>query len=181
MNDTNELLPVQQLRATQIIAVALLLGLGSFAGIAVWLVQNQGGGLAAGMSVVTWVAMGAFVIEVPLSFIVPRLVIRRQVKGIVEGKPPPGSPPIADGITGQLAAVYQTSTILGLALLEGVGFLASTAYLLEGRIENLGIVGVVSIVMIMRFPTANRLLDWIEQQAEAIEQLRQERALGPGG
>src|SRR5262245_5532626 len=126
MNQSDDLLPSEQLRAIQIIATSLLVGLLIFSGIALWLVHRHGGGLAPGLEVITWLAIAMFVIEVPLSFVVPRMVTRQQLKGIVEGKSPPGNRPVANGIAGQLAAIYQAATIIGLALLEGVGFLACT-------------------------------------------------------
>src|SRR5262245_8920432 len=119
MNQGDDLLPSEQLRGMQIVATALLLGLLIFCGIALWLVQRHGGGLAPGMEVITWLAIALFVIEVPLSFVVPRIVTRQQLKGIVEGKSPSGTRPVAGGIAGQLAAIYQAAMIIGLAFLEG--------------------------------------------------------------
>ena len=176
MNQGDDLLPSEQLRATQIIATSLLVGLLIFCGIALWLVRRHGGGLIPGLEVITWFAIAMFVIEVPLSFVVPRIVTRQQLKGIVEGKSPSGSRPTG-GIAGQLAAVYQAAMIIGLALLEGVGFLACIAYLLEGRPENLGIIAMVVILMMARFPRADRALAWMHEQAEELERLRQERTL----
>src|SRR5262245_21971556 len=118
MNDSDSLVPLQQLRAMQIVAAALLLGLLSLCGLAVGMVHlgNNGRGVAQPqqMPIVTWVAIALFAVEAPLSFVVPAFMTRNALRGIVDGKPvrvqqwtSTEPPPIVL----QLAAVYQTAMI----------------------------------------------------------------------
>ncbi len=182
MNDSDSLVPLQQLRTVQIIAAALLLGLLSLCGVAVGLVHlgNNGRGVVLPQQIpfVTWIAIALFAVETPLSFLVPKIITRNALKAIVEGKPmrvqqwTSSEPP---PVVVQLATVYQTAMIVGLALLEGVGFLAGVAYLLEAEPVSLGIAAVVVVLMIARFPLANRVFDWIQRQVEEIESLRESR------
>ena len=90
-----------------------------------------------------------------------------RVQQWTSSEPPP--------VVVQLATVYQTAMIVGLALLEGVGFLAGVAYLLEAEPVSLGIAAVVVLLMIARFPLANRVFDWMQRQVEEIQSLRESR------
>jgi len=181
MSQSDDFVPIQQLRTMQIIAAALLLGVLIFCGVVLGVVYlgNNGRGLApAQVPIVTWIAIAWFVVDAPLSFIVPKVIARNLVRQIVEGKPvivqrwtTTQPPPLVV----QLATVYQTGMIIGLALLEGAGFLAGIAYLLEAEFISLGIVALVVALMITRFPLAGRVFDWMQKQAEEIESLRRSR------
>jgi len=141
---------------------------------------NNGRGVVPPQQIplVTWIAIALFAVETPLSFLVPKIITRNALKGIVEGKPmrvqqwTSSEPP---RVVVQLATVYQTAMIVGLALLEAVGFLAGVAYLLEAEPVSLGIAAVVVVLMIARFPLANRVFDWMKRHVEEIESLRESR------
>jgi hypothetical protein len=79
----------------------------------------------------------------------------------------------------RLLFVLQTSLIIGLALLEGVALLGVMAYLIEAEPFVLGVVAVVIVVMLARFPTENRVRAWLDQQTERLASMRQEGNL-PG-
>lgn len=182
MNLSDPLLPIQQLRTMQIIAAALLIGLVSLCGVAAGLVHvgNNGRGLAPPQQIpiVTWVAVAVFAVEAPLSFVMPKVMTRSAIRRIVDGKPVTVREGVQPApVVVQLAAMYQTAMIVGLALLEGAGFLAGVAYLLEAEPVSLGIAAVVAALMIARFPLAGRVFDWMQTQAEEIESLRHQRGM----
>jgi hypothetical protein len=61
----------------------------------------------------------------------------------------------------QLLAVYQTWVIVACAPLESGAFFNLIAYFLEGRVASLIAVGVLLMLMAMRFPTTASAEDWI--------------------
>ena len=76
------------------------------------------------------------------------------------------------GDTGRLLPLYTTQLILGAAINEGMAFFAAIAYMLERHPIALGTAIVLLGGLIARFPTADRVNAWLDQQ---LEQLRIER------
>src|SRR5262249_30668997 len=71
--------------------------------------------------------------------------------------------------------VYQTTTILALAPLEGAVFFCLIAHLLEGSPLSLGGAVAVLVVMLLYFPTRSGVEAWVVRQQELMEQERQRR------
>jgi hypothetical protein len=181
MNTPDGLLPPGRLRGMQIIAGALLAGVVTLLALVLILVflQNQGAGLApaGNMPILTMVAGFLFVIQAPLAFLLPRILIRSALRRVASGtwQIPPGAESASFNTdASKLLAVKQTSMILGLALLEGAAFLGCIAYLLEAQSIALGVVVVAVALMLMTFPTEPRVRAWLEQQFDQLAELRQQ-------
>jgi hypothetical protein len=68
------------------------------------------------------------------------------------------------GDAGKLAVAYQTSTIAGAAVLEGVAFMNIVTYLVNGSLTPL-VVGVCLVLpLAAMFPSAPRVANWIDGQ-----------------
>jgi MFS family permease len=173
----------------QIIAIALLLGLAIFLGIVLYLVlvQNQGHGNAPPRDVPinSLMAVVMLIVTAPLAFIIPRLLTRLALRRIAAGtwRISEGVPPTVyarDGDKFKLMIVRQTTLIVGLALLEGSAFFGCTAYLLEAQPLALGVVGVAVVLMLCKFPTYVRVRAWLDRQADALSELRQQQDSAAG-
>jgi hypothetical protein len=160
MSNPDEILPPQRLLTMRIVAGALLLGVLIFLGLVLFmvLVQNNGVGTAppGDLPILSLLAVAFFVIQAPLSFIVPRFQLRTALRQIASAtwKLPPGAS-ATDFRTdaSKLLAVRQTSMIVGLALLEGAAFFACIAYLLEAQPWVLATVLAAVLLMIVTFPS----------------------------
>lgn len=170
-----------QIRVMQIITVGLVMGLVTFLGITIFMVWQQGKGLAKqhDLPIITYVALGFFVLQILLWQIIPNLVAKPSVIKIAQGTWIPstqttGNPaliPASDQT--KLAFVYQTRLIVGCALLESAGFLACIAYLLEADTVAIALAGIVLLLMLSCFPTPQRVQSWVEHQLMSIQEMRQ--------
>ncbi len=167
----------------QIIAVALVIGLMTFLVVILYIVQvqNQGRGTTPpqGAPLISLIAAGFLGVLAIASFLVPAAIMRSTLQRIAAGtwKPAPGMEvPATDA--GKLMVLYQTTLIVGLAMLEGPGFFGGIAYLLEAQAFALGIVAVGIILMLARFPTESRVRRWLEVQEEQLGRARQESSMG---
>jgi hypothetical protein len=175
MPDLERLAP--RIRVLQIIAFALLFGLLVFTGIVLFLrLSGQPIRPVAETPLVTFLAIGMLVMNLPLSVLVPQLNLQAALKGIAAGTwtPSPGRGPAPEyrDDAERLLGVRQTSLIVTLALLEGPGFLGCIAYLVEGSPFALCVPAAVVVAMLLHFPTKWRTLNWIERKLAELDSLR---------
>jgi hypothetical protein len=172
-----------RVRVMQIIAAALLLGLLSFTGIVVHLVlsganppppQDQ-------PPVLTYMALGMFLLQALLALLIPRKITAYNIHQVAAGTwKPPGQPVAAAHFPtddDKLLAIFQTSLIIQLALLEGAGFFACIAYLLEQQAITLVVNGLVVLFMLIAFPSLGRVRGWLAQQSQRMVDIRQSSEL----
>jgi hypothetical protein len=170
-----------RLRSMQIIAGALLIGVTTFLAIVLYLVLVQNGGRGNlppnNLPIVTFIAAAMIATLGPMSFFVPGIMTQSVLPKIVTGRlTPAGGNPAAFATDGaKLMALYQTTMIVGYALVEGAAFMGCVAYLLDGHWLALGVVAVAVALMLARFPTEGRVRSWVERQTEALSRLRQEQ------
>src|SRR5262245_18968359 len=85
----------KRVRTMQIVAGALLAGVGVFLVVVLFLrSENQAfGAVANGMPIITYVAVVFLIVDAPLAFVVPRLMLRTALRQIAQGvwRPPGGS------------------------------------------------------------------------------------------
>jgi hypothetical protein len=179
--DIEEALTPLRLRVMQIIAGALLMGVLVFLGIVLFmvLVQNRGQGMAppGPLPLVSLVALAMLAFSVPLAFVLTRNLTHVALRQIVAGtwQVPRGANPSHFATAGaKLMAVRQTTMLIGLAMLEGTAFCGCIAYLLEAQALALGVVGVAVCLMLVKFPTENRVRAWLERQADVLAEMRQD-------
>jgi hypothetical protein len=180
-------------RTLQIIVTALVLGLLSFLVTILFVRVPEppkppagAGGTAvaapsaiAALPVLTVAAFTFSVVLLPLSLLVPRLVVDASRKQITRGAWTPGrqsgatpGPTPATNV-GKLAQVYVTQTIIGAAMNEGPAFFALIAYMLERSPIALGLFVVLLIGVALRFPRRAQVELWIDNQVDRLELDRQ--------
>jgi hypothetical protein len=159
----------QRLRVMQIIAFAVIAGPVVLLGIAVTLVLRNGGGLAppAGLPIVSLVALATMGFSVLANAVVTPAAVRTNLLHLAARGPE------APGESEALVQLRQTALILSLAIFEGATFLAGIAYMLEAQPWALALVAVGIVLMLMRFPTEDRVRRWLEEQREALTRIRQ--------
>ncbi len=168
-----------RIRQLQVIALALIAGLVIFLGIVIGLVQSRGQGVnpPEGTPILSYVAVAFLSVEVLLWLIVPAQLARGQVVKIAAGTWRPAGPNVKPGQfesdVDKLLAVQQATTIIGMALLEGVGFVGCIAHLMEGEWLGVAVAGIVLVSMLATFPTFAGVAAWLERQQATIDELRQ--------
>jgi hypothetical protein len=190
----------QRLRIMQIIAGSLLLAVVIFSAIVLLLVQVLGNGQgfapAAQPPILSYVALAMFVIEAPIAFLVPPILVRSALRKIVAGTWQPAQTSRSGSFVGaittsrtergegnvaslpeetKLFIVRQSTMIIGMAMLEGVAFTGCMAYMMEATNLSLAIIGLTLVLQLCKFPTANTVRSWIERQQEAMAELRQQQ------
>ncbi len=181
MNNPNDIPSPKRLRVMQIVAGTMLAGVLIFLGLVLYmvLVQNKGAGTAppGDLPLLSLMAAAFFVIQVPLSFLVPRFLIQAALRQIASGawKVPTGAN-VAEfrSDASKLLAARQTSMIVGLALAEGTAFFACIAYLLEAQPWVLALILACVLLMLVNFPIQGRVRSWLAGQAEQLDQLRRQ-------
>ena len=175
----DELGPI--VRSLQIIVGSLIAGCVIFLVIAL---ATTGGKVAAGgQSLLTYMAVVFAVTALIARMVVPGILIASTRRKITGGTwRPPQSPALNPtlaalleraGDAGKLAMVFQTSSIVGAALLEGAAFFALLAYLVEQSPLSLILAGVLILGLATHLPTRSRVIHWIEDQFVLLEQERQ--------
>jgi membrane protein YdbS with pleckstrin-like domain len=181
MTTPEETLPPQRLRVMQIIAMALILGVSSFLGIVLYLVsQNNGQGMApnALVPLMSLLAGLFLVIAAVLASIIAAAQTRSMLRQIASGswRPPPRTNPNDyHSDAAKLLAVRQTTLIVKLALFEGAALFGCLAYMLQGQPFVLAVILAALGLMLVNFPTERRVRTWLEQQADRLAALRQEK------
>jgi hypothetical protein len=180
MTESDELVPAGRLRTMQIIAAALPLAVFIFLSIALCIVQfqrdGQGLGQVGGQPIVSLLALGTLAFMALVSLILPNTMVRQGLRRIAQRafQAPSGleASPTAD--VDMVMGLRQSTLIVSLALIEGPAFLGCIAYLLEGRVFVLGVVGLAIGLMLVRFPTQASVRAWMRQQLDWLEQGRPE-------
>ncbi len=164
MNAGDESLLHRRCRTMQIIAFVMVMGivtllvLGAFVTVG----DNQGG-RQGNLPIISLVAAGYLAIGIPLSFILPRVM---AAKAIRQGFATPDF-----GRSG-LLMVWQSTFLISRALLEGVGILGGVAFLVDGHWLGLAVAIVVVTLMLLTFPTQERIKEWVETRERALEEMR---------
>jgi hypothetical protein len=144
----------QTVRVTQIITGAMVVGVVTFAAIAVLVV---GALKAAPWGVIVSGLGAAFaVMAFVLHLVIPAVITANTGRAIRSAN--------AGGAASdqQLYGIYVTKTITGLALLEGAAFFNIIALIVEHNWWSLAIVGGLVFWMLAMFPTQTRVAHWVE-------------------
>lgn len=176
-------------RPMQIIVFALAMGVVTMAPLLLMLGGNLGGGAGGGGGqqpdrTLTYAALGMSVVCLVASVAVPNVIGNTGRQAVAEGRQPAvpsrrgffanteseiayNSQPI-----GKLAGLFQTRLIVGGALCEGPALFCLIAFMLEQSPLSLAMAAFLVFCILLRFPTATRLENWIAGELEAIEQLK---------
>ncbi len=169
-----------RVRTLQIIVAALVCGVVTLAVVALIIVNERGpAGRPQGpdgwplISIMALVMLG---VNVPLSVVLPGVLLRSAVQSIAAGKGNVATGPASELLTtddGRLLAARQTTQIVASALLEAAGLFAGIAYLLEGQAFALGALAAVVLLMLWQFPTREGMRLWLERHLGIVAELRQ--------
>jgi hypothetical protein len=164
-------IPQERLLVMQIIAAALMIGVITFLGVALFMVYGQRNGQGLGppndLPIVSLVAIAMFVINTPLAFFLPNQLAKpalRQIAAVPEKE--------REYDISKLLGVRQATMLVGLALLEGTAFCACIGFLLDADVGSLIVVGLSLLLMLALFPTRNRVRNWLDKQAMALQDMR---------
>jgi hypothetical protein len=167
-----------QAMTMRLIVGALALGVLSTVVVSVLLRADRG--LAEGplqFELITWFGIIAAPVAVVASRIVPILIVRTARKRMVAGDYrltyAGADKAYAINESDALAGLYQTTTIVAAALLEGAAFLNVIAFLLEGNPISLGLAIGLAMGILAMYPSGQRIAIWIELQLRLIEEHRQ--------
>ena len=136
----------------KIIALALILGVVAFSGVAIVL----GWGKPANGNIVSLLGLGLVAVEMVPFFLVPAVVGASRIGTRADTT--------VDQAAQHLCGLYQTRMIVRYALIEGACFLNLIAYLTERNTWSLLVIGSLLTAMIFIFPTETRLRHWVEAQ-----------------
>ena len=197
---SGDMLLRSQLRTMQIVAFALLTGVGTFLAMVLFIVNwaNNGQGMLGAVGFpfpfLTVIALAMLAVEAPLAFLIPAMIVRSNLQQIAEGRWQAPSMavrasdaiwpvvPVVSGANlgndnGKLLAVRRKAMIIGLALLESAAFMGCMAYLLEANVLGLAVVGVAVMLMLIKFPTEGGIRAWLDRQSEILAELRQQQEM----
>jgi len=135
----------QIVRGTQILTVALTIGVVGFMAIAVVV----GGALDNSPSgvLISGIAAGYTVIAFVLHLVIPSMIAGQHR---------------SDASDEQLGSLFQRQTIVSVALLEGAAFFNIIACMIEHNRWSLAVAGGLVFWMLARFPTQTRVEHWVE-------------------
>jgi hypothetical protein len=148
----------RMLRTTQIISVALAMGVAIFLGIVIVLGKDKA---LQGNELVSYFGLLFAVLTLVAAKFVPEVVARSGVRSIA------GRDSELDVIE-RLAGVYQTTVIIRGALLEGAAFLNGVFFMIFGHPLNLFVAAILLAALLFAIPTRRRVLDWMQRQRDAL-------------
>ncbi|HQR42414.1 MAG TPA: hypothetical protein PLX97_07010 [Gemmatales bacterium] len=176
---------LRTLRNTQVIAIALILGLLILVAILFFmLVQVKPGGFIGGqgpqwnnLPLLTVFLAGLGVVLLGCSLILPPVVTAMNLKRWqAEATPLAGTlaeweqaepawlEKVPADTLDKLLQVFQSDRLLKLVLPEGAGILGAMAYLLEGHWLAIVVLFLAIATMVLRIPTSASLLQWLAVQ-----------------
>lgn len=136
MDSSNENMN-QQVRAMQIITLALAMGIVVFAVVLLTVIRPEP---REDEPMFVYLGVGFGLIATVAGFLVPRLVASQLPTSL---------------------QTYQTTLIVGAAVFEGGAFFNLMAYMLEGQIVSVAIAGVLMLFILLLFPTVGRVQEWL--------------------
>jgi len=168
-------------RTTQIIVLALLLGVVGFAAFCVVQGPMDHDGLAVrdSLPVVSMVAAAMLVTNAVLSFILPGIITQGALTALLrDSGAEAGLQEDGGAVQTRLQRSHQAGLIVATGLLEAAGFAGGVGYLIDGQVWALGIVAAVVLLILIRFPGEMRTRAWLDRQGERLRGLRQETQFG---
>ena len=152
MNQANSPIQPESVgRISQIIAGALIAGVLMFAGVAFVIAKGDG----PQFPMISLMAVGFAGVATVMRFIVPTIIVNG-------GKAQLKLAPDNEKRT-QLAGLYQTKMIVGMAVLEGAAFFNLVAYIQEKQFWSYGVVAFLLGVMAISFPSQGQFESWAEE------------------
>jgi cadmium resistance protein CadD (predicted permease) len=146
-----------RIKVLQIICGALMLGI-LVATALVSVVQTKP--INSNLELLPLIGVAAAVMGSMAALFIPVMNRKQAVKRIADEKVVP------EKLPERLFAMFQTSKIIGFAMLEGPAFLNVMSWFLESSLISLGVVIVILVLMVMGFPGTGRTLNKIEDMID---------------
>ena len=138
-------------RISQIIVGALIAGVVMFACVAFFVAKGE----PAKSPMLALIGAGMAVMAVVVRFIVPTIIVNGGKARLKESS--------ATEVMTQLAGLYQTKMIIGMAVLEGAAFVSLISYISERQFWSYGVVAFLVGVMAISFPSQGQFESWAEE------------------
>lgn len=176
MTIVDEVRTAKTVRVLQIIVGAMCLGAIAFLVVAWFAPMTR----KSDQPVLSYLAPAIGLVAVPLSFVLPVIMMgqaRRKIAGGELGANLPSNNPVPTE-KDQLYGTFSTVTIMGSSLLQGALLLAILAFMIERQSIALATALVLLLLLLARIPTRHRVDVWIEEQTRLIERIRSEQVQG---
>ena len=168
-----------QLRATQVIIVALVMGALSFLAITVFMSPMFSGDAAVPAQpeaprqpLILYIALGLTGLALLARFVIPNVFDAAARQSLSEDTTiHHDGPADRSDIEGKLMAYYQRRLIVAAALIEGPTFLMIVAYMIEHQRLALGLSVALIGLIAAHFPTQARVSNWLIHQRRLIKEL----------
>lgn len=161
----------QQVRTMQIITLAMVMGVCAFGMVAIGQSGNQVAPAAQPaapvLGTMSFMAVGLLVICGTIAAVLPRVIVKAQLKNIAKSSAH-GESSAGEDRAGKflsaLLSTYQVQHIIRAALFEGPAFFGLLAYMQE-RHPAVLVVPAVSIgILLTSFPTVRKVGGWVEER-----------------
>ncbi len=156
-------IPNEKLRTAQIISIALPLGALSFLGITLFNTSFPAG-LNSKIDIMEFVLLGQVFITVPLAFFLPAIIFANNSKksfGNIDLESEVQKESLVEDDSKHYINLffghYQTSMIIGSALLEGTALFAIIVYQVNQSVCSLVVAGVLILLQLTKIPTESRV------------------------
>ena len=166
--------PDKVLFTMRIIAIALIVGVLTFGGIASFIVFGMAqpvqppAGRKNAAEILMYLGLAGAALMVVVSFVIPNLLANGIVKGVVklvQNATSAGSKELFS----RLLMAAQVRMIVALAFIEGAAFFnLLVAFIVARSLISLAIVAGLLVVMAIHFPTKMKLARWLEEQQRAL-------------
>jgi|GEM_PF-3063910 len=144
-------------RTAMIIAGALIQGVVIFAGVAYFIGKGQ----PAQSPMISFIGAGTAAMMVVMRFILPTIIVNGAKAKLKEASDSDLMP--------QLANLYVTKTVVGMAVLEAGAFFNLVAYIVEKQFWSYGPVVFLLAVMAISFPSQGQFEGWAEEMKRELD------------
>ena len=138
-------------RTSQIISGALIMGIVMFGGVAFVVAK----GAEDKVPMLAFIGIAFAGMNTVLRFIVPTIIVNAAKPKLIEAND-------ADRMV-QLAGLYQTKMIVGMAVLEGAALFNLVAYITDKQFWSYGVVAFLLGVMAISLPSQGLFESWAEE------------------
>lgn len=151
------------LRAIQIIAAALMLGVMVFLGVVLVITAGRIDGQP---EMITMIAAGFAFLMLVNHFLIPSIMVKAQLRQAALS----GIDQKSEGEKIQACCgIYQTQFIAGFALLEGAAFFNIVALMMEHCVAAIAVVTLLLLVMVAKFPTRDKVSIWVQHKLRELQ------------
>jgi ABC-type Co2+ transport system permease subunit len=156
----------------------MLAGLLGLVAVAAFVVMNDNQpaprGALGDLPIISLMAGGMLAFNLVLSFFLPNTIARNAVRQIASRAGTQADKKDREPAThtAELIGIWQNTFIISRALLEGAGFFGGVAYLVEKHWLGLAVAVTAAAVMLLTFPTEDRIRSWVQNQEAVLDEMR---------